>query len=70
MVYIDELDFGDEIRGAVCPKCGGELIYNKEKPWCYDDGFVKPKRQAGGPTSNDTDFIDINEVYYMEPEVD
>ena len=46
MKFLDELDFGDEIRGVICPDCGGSLVWNDGKPYCYDHGTVKPEREG------------------------
>jgi uncharacterized Zn finger protein (UPF0148 family) len=49
MTYLDEMDFGDEIRGVICPNCGGSLVWNKGKAFCYDHGKVRPEPEQ--PTS-------------------
>lgn len=42
MATLEELDYGDEIRGVVCPHCGGSLVWNKGRAFCDEDGPVEP----------------------------
>lgn len=51
MRFIDELDFGDEIRGVVCPVGGCSLVWKHGRAYCYDDGYVTPIPDR--PTSPD-----------------
>lgn len=50
MTYLGELDFGDEIRGVVCPKCGGSLVWRKSRAFCYDHGVVTPEKELVSET--------------------
>lgn len=47
-MYMDELEYGEEIRGKKCPDCGGSVIRLKEKAFCDECGFVKPVADEGG----------------------
>lgn len=44
-----------ELRGVVCPECGGMLLQRDGKAWCdWCDEYVKPVRETrlpviGGP---------------------
>jgi len=42
MTHEFELGLGDEIRGVVCPTCGGSVAWKRGRAWCYEDGFVEP----------------------------
>jgi hypothetical protein len=55
---LDELDFGDEIRGVTCPHCGGSLVWNKGHAYCDEDGLVEPVPESisNPPTLSEEDL--------------
>lgn len=50
MSYVDELDYGREMPGRVCPECGGSVVLRQNRPWCDWDGeYVVPVREQQLP---------------------
>lgn len=45
MPYIDELDYDDEIRGVVCPECGGSLVWRRGRAFCDEHRYVEPRHE-------------------------
>jgi len=41
-MFLDELNFGEEIRGKVCPECGGSVLRRNSSAYCDEDGYVQP----------------------------
>lgn len=46
MTHLDDLDYGDEIRGVVCPRCGGSLVWNKGRAYCDEHRYVEPEHES------------------------
>lgn len=47
MPTMDELEFGDEVRGRVCPECGSSVVHRGHGVWCdWCDEYVNPVREA------------------------
>jgi len=63
MTGLDELEYGDEIRGVVCPHCGGSLVWNKGHAFCDEDGRVEPVPESLSipPSLSDDDLRWLNE---------
>lgn len=63
---LEELDYGDEIRGVVCPHCGGSLVWNKGRAHCDEDGPVEPVAEQPIPygvlSDEDYTWLHINNM--------
>ena len=51
MTTMDELEFGREIHGKVCPQCGGTVVKRgkRGRAYCDWDGYVKPVEEEEIP---------------------
>jgi len=70
--FYDELNYGDEIRGVICPECGGSLLWNNNKAFCYEHGTVKPEREEHKATKlseEDQRWLDAHS-HLLEPEIE
>lgn len=67
MPSMDELDYGDEIRGVECPTCGGSLVWNKGRAFCDEDGGVEPVPESltsyGELSREDELWLTLNEQF-------
>lgn len=53
--YLDEMEYHDEIRGVICPECGGSLVWVKGRAYCDEHSFVEPAPEDIPPAREYTD---------------
>lgn len=68
MAYRDELDYGDEIRGVVCPDCGGSLVWKAGRAYCDEHRYVEPDVERTTPEKVYSDS-DLQWLYDHGPEL-